>query len=132
MRTMGWSVVVAAVLVMGGAGCSDSAAEREARIREETAKAVEKVKPQIEEAGRDVDAAAKGAKEGWERKGDHDRAVDLNSASLDELESLPGIGREDARRIVAARPYRDRHELVSKKVLTEAEYERVRERVTVK
>jgi DNA uptake protein ComE-like DNA-binding protein len=58
--------------------------------------------------------------------------LDLNSASANELASLPGIDRADARKIIAGRPYRERHELVSRRILTEAEYERVREHVTAK
>ena len=48
--------------------CSDneSAPEREAKIRDYAAKAVEKIKPELKEAGRDIKAAAEGAKEGWE------------------------------------------------------------------
>jgi predicted flap endonuclease-1-like 5' DNA nuclease len=38
--------------------------------------------------------------------------VDLDSASADELASLPGIGPELARRIVAGRPYRDVDDLL--------------------
>ena len=43
--------------------------------------------------------------------------VDLNSASRQELMSLPGIGKAEADRIVANRPYLVKTDLVSKNVL---------------
>ena len=44
--------------------------------------------------------------------------VDLNSASRKELMTLPGIGKAEADRIVANRPYLVKTDLVSKNVLT--------------
>ena len=44
--------------------------------------------------------------------------VDLNSASRKELMTLPGVGRTEAERIVANRPYLTKTELVSKNVMT--------------
>lgn len=130
VRWLGVLALVAVVTV--GAGCSDnqSAAEREAKIRDEAAAAAAKIKPELKQAGRDIKAAAEGAKEGWNGTGN--KPLDLNTADADQLAGLPGIGRGDAKRIIAGRPYRERRELVSKKVLTEAEYEKVREHVTVK
>ena len=43
--------------------------------------------------------------------------VDLNSASRNELMTLPGIGPTEAGRIIANRPYLTKSELVSKNVL---------------
>ena len=46
--------------------------------------------------------------------------VDINSATAAQLEALPGIGPARSAAIVAARPYTDLQELVTKKVLTQA------------
>ena len=112
------------------AGCSGDSAEREREIREQAAKAAAAAKPKIEEAGRAVKAAVDGAKEGWEN-GD-EKKVDLNSASLDELTELPGIGKREARRIIDGRPYRDKHQLVTKKILSASAYDKLKDEVAVK
>lgn len=48
--------------------------------------------------------------------------VDINSASLKDLKTLPGIGDPEADRIIANRPYLTKTELVSKNVLPMGSY----------
>ena len=129
------------------AGCDyhgNSTAEkraREERTRDEVAKATERAKPALEEAGRKIEkaaneaadqaqAAAEGVREGWDRGGRH--LVNINAAPEDELVELPGIGHREARRIVDGRPYADRHDLVVKSVISEATYAKIRDRITSK
>jgi len=133
MRMRRWAGVVGLTLsaaVVAGAGCSGDSAEREKTIREEASKAAAEAKPAVEEAGRAVKAAVDGAKEGWENG--TQKTLDLNSASQDELTGLPGIGKHEARRIMAGRPYKDKHELVSKKILSAAAYEKLKNDVSAK
>lgn len=117
MRTL--TITVAFLLLAFFAACSSP--QNPDQIRERTAKATATAKA-------DTKAVAEGIKEGL-GKGS---AVDLNSASKDELMKLPGITDARAERIIAARPYSDPSELVSKKVVTKGEYDQIAGRVTVK
>ncbi|MGC1619238.1 MAG: helix-hairpin-helix domain-containing protein [Candidatus Acidiferrum sp.] len=120
----GLALTAAVILALSGAGCSDNSAERNKEIRDEAAKAAAQAKPAVEEATKAVKAAVEGAKEGWENG--EQKKVDLNAATVDELTDLPGIGKHEARRIIAGRPYKDKHELVTKKILSAAAYEKLK------
>lgn len=56
--------------------------------------------------------------------------IDLNDSTPDQLKSL-NLTPESVERLIENRPYRSKLELVSRMVLTEAEYEIIRERVGV-
>jgi DNA uptake protein ComE-like DNA-binding protein len=141
------TLVPAAMLGAALAGCSFfSSSDRDQRARDEktrdeVAKATEKAKPVLQEAGRELKkaadevaeqahAAVEGAKEGWERS--DKKALDLNSATETELVALPGITRRQARKIIVSRPYRDKHDLVNKGILTEDGYAKISDAVTAR
>ncbi len=57
--------------------------------------------------------------------------VDINQASLEELERLPGITPTLAERIARHRPYRKLDDLVTWKVLGKKQFARVRDFITI-
>jgi len=58
--------------------------------------------------------------------------VNLNSATKEQLAKLPGITEETADKIIGARPFKSTTELVSKNVVTQAEFDKLKGHVTVK
>jgi len=89
-------------------------------IRRKTAEATSNMR-------RDAKAVAEGVKEGINR--DRDKVADLNTASKDQLLSLPGISDREADRIIAERPYRSTRELVTRHLVSEDEYDKIKERI---
>ena len=61
-----------------------------------------------------------------------DRLIDVNSASLKELESLPGIGPVIAKRIIEGRPYLSVDDLLRVKGIGAKRLEEIRPYVTMR
>lgn len=133
------------LLLVGLSNCASNETDqqrkdRENRTRDEVAKATERAKPKVQEAGHEVGrvaeeaarearAFAEGVRQGWLSGGHH--LIDINSASESELLELPDISRIDARKIIRGRPYRDSQELVAKHIISDDQFAKIKDIITL-
>lgn len=108
------------------AGCTPPPPEKHSptpdEIREQTARATST-------AARDAKAVAQGVVEGLkQQKG----PMNINSASADDLKSLPGVDDDAAHRIIEGRPYSDGADLAKRHIVSRAEYDRISGKITAR
>jgi competence protein ComEA len=57
------------------------------------------------------------------------KPLDINSALIDDLKVLPGIHDAYAQKIIAGRPYQKKDDLVLRKIIPEATYNKIKDRI---
>lgn len=58
--------------------------------------------------------------------------IDINSASMAELKSIPGIGDAYANKIIAGRPYKSKAQLKSRNILPARVYDQAKDHIVAK
>jgi len=109
-------VIALALPLVNVTACSSK--DNPDEIRRQTAEATEAMR-------RDTKAVVEGVKEGMRS----DKAVDINTASREDLLSLPGMTQREADRIIAERPFKNAHELVARHLVSESEYAKISDRI---
>lgn len=60
-----------------------------------------------------------------------DKKININTASTPELDTLPEVGEATAKKIISGRPYQAVEELLSKKVVGRAVFEKIKDQLVV-
>jgi len=126
---------ITAALIAGSIACSNDpsttrqqAASATEQLKRDSREAAGNIKKGAATARTDLTAAAQGVKEGLNDKSSSE--LNLNDANKAQLMGLPGIDEPRANAIIADRPYRRAHDVVSKGAISEAEYQKISTHVT--
>jgi DNA uptake protein ComE-like DNA-binding protein len=102
--------------LVGVTACSNK--DNPDEIRRQTAEATETMR-------RDTKAVVEGVKEGMRS----DKTIDINSATREDLLSLPGMTQGEADLIIADRPFKNANELLTRHIISESEYGKIKDRI---
>jgi DNA uptake protein ComE-like DNA-binding protein len=58
--------------------------------------------------------------------------LDINSATADQLDALPGIGKAYSAKIIAGRPYKGTDDLVNREIVPQKTYDGIKDKIIAK
>ena len=61
-----------------------------------------------------------------------DKLIDINTATKEQLKSIPGIGDAYSQKIIDGRPYAKKDQLLSKKVVPKGTYDKIKDLIIAK
>jgi competence protein ComEA len=135
MRLIVYAALATSVLLAAGCSQQDTektrqqAAQATEKIKEESKVAAVELKKDAKQAAKQTKAAAEGVKQGLQSP---DAAVNVNTASKDQLQTLPGLDEEMADRIIAGRPYHTVDEVGAKGAVSPEEFQAIKRKIVVK
>jgi DNA uptake protein ComE-like DNA-binding protein len=124
-------LMVAALCLSAGMGFAADVKSPSADLKSATKAAGNSVATD-EKAAVSADKAAVKTKTSEVKSAAKAKIIDINSATEAELKAIPGIGDAYAAKIVAGRPYANKTQLKSRKIIPDTVYEQVKDLIIAK